>query len=225
MNNLLEAYLQIYKKFPLDRYHTKGERKIRYTMLTEWEHTEITSPPTLDELISFVKEHKNEIQITPQFFKKFKAVWQDDVENGYKFAEFLLENDLEERLMWRLDIEPMHLANQMLKHNPNHTKALKLKLRILDRYHGFCLHEVPWAVLWEGTLEEGLQSVAEMENIAKKLNFQNENLEDLIAYCRRYYPLWFEFLTCKEKYDNSFEKFLLAKGIESNGLHLPYIEI
>lgn len=221
MNIYLEEYIKIYKKFPLDTYHTKEERKMRYAMLTNWEHTEATSLPTLDEFINFVKEYKNEIQITPQFFKKFKEVWQDDVENGYKFAEFLLEMELEE-LIWKFDISSMHLANQILKHNPNHTKALKLKLRLLDSYHYFCLHEIPWAVLVEGTLEEELQSVQEMENIAKKLNFKEEYFEDFISCCRTYYPLWFEFLDCKENY-NSFEEFLIARRIDTEKIFVPYL--
>lgn len=222
MNTHLKDYLAIYQQFPLGSYFTKEQRKARHIMITNWEKTDLQTLLSLDELIYFVKKYKNEIQITPQFFKKFESVWQDDLKSGYKFAEFLLEMDLEE-MMWSFDISLIHLVNQVLKSHPNHIKALKLKLKILVRYHDFNLHELPRGVLAKGSLDEELKSAQEMENIAEKLNFRDESFKRLLSYCKTYYPLWFEYLEENKKCD--FEQFLNLKGIDTEHIHLPYIVI
>ncbi len=222
MNIHLNEYLAIYKAFPIGNYFSKEQRKTRHTMMTNWENSRLQERPTLDELINFIRQYKDEIKITPQFFKKFEAVWLDDVKNGYQFAEFLLEMDFAE-LMWRFDISSMDLAEQVLQHNPNHKKALELKLQILVRYHDFNVHELPYGVLVDGNLEEELKSVQEMEGLAKKINLTNKSFEILVANCKTYYPLWFEYLQEKEK--NGFESFLIAKGIDVDNIETPYVII
>ena len=191
-------------------------------MIATWEQEEVQELPTFYELMEFIRRHKYEVEIHPQFLAKFQSVWQDDIQTGYQFAELLLEIGLEE-LMWKFDISQMHLANQILQYNPNHTKALKLKLRILVCYHDFNLHELPWGVLVEGNLDEELQSVQEMESIANKLNFHNECLKTLIDNSRFYYPLWFEYLKQNEK--NGFKSFLNEKGIDVEKIVIPYTMI
>lgn len=123
-------------------------------------------------------------------------------------------------LMWKIDISSMDLISQVLKYNPNHIKALKLKLKTLIRYHDFNLHELPWGVLVEGSLEEELQSVKEMEEVSDKLNYKYKDFEFLVSYCKTYYPLWFEYL--KEEKKDGFEKFLKAKGIDTEEIRHPY---
>lgn len=222
MNTHLKEYLKIYIKFPLGNYFTKEQRKIRHEMISNWEKSDLIEFPTLDEFINFVKENLNIIQITPQFFKKFKVVWQDDLENGYKFAEFILEMNLEE-IMWAFDISSMQLVKEVLNYNPNHLKALKLKLKTLVRYHQFCLHEIPFGVLVEGSLEEELKSVEEMKAIAEKLNFNDESFKILLSNCKTYYPLWFEYLKINKK--EGFENFLKEKEIRTEKIVTPYIII
>lgn len=222
MNTHLKKYLEIYEKFPLNAYFSKEQRKVRHKMMTSWEKEAVDEYPSLDELMDFVTQYKNNIHITPQFFQKFQSVWREDFNHGYQFSEFLLEMDLEE-LLWKFDLSSMHLANQVLKRHQNHVKALKLKLKLLVRYHDFCLHELPWGVLAEGNREEELNSVTEMEETAKKLNFQAKNFEILCHNCKRYYPLWFEYL--EEKTKCGFKEFLELKGVDTESIYLPYIMI
>ncbi|MBF0714625.1 hypothetical protein HZY83_08070 [Gemella sp. GH3] len=222
MNVHLKNYLGIYLIYPLNNYFTKEQRKNRHKMLSDWEKSDLQELPNLDELISFIRQNKNIIHITPQFFKKFEIVWKDDLKNGHQFAEFLIEMNLEE-LLWKFDISPMNMALQVLKHNPNHTKALELKLRTLIRYHDFTLHELPWGVLIDNDLEEELKSVDEMEAVAEKLGYKNEYFDLLLSYCETYYPLWFEYVEKGEK--DGFENFLKSKGIDTERIVLPYIVI
>lgn len=222
MNSYLQDYLAIHKKFPLGGSYSKEQRKVRHAMIMNWEKTTAHEFPTLDELIYFVKQYKNEILTPPQFFKKFKTVWQDDLNDGYRFAEFLLETDLQE-VMRGLNISSMYAADQVLKHNSHHTKALTLKLKLLIRYHDFNLHELPWAVLTENRLEEELKFIEIMENIAYELSFKNENFKILVSNCKTYYPLWFEFLQKKENFPDGFEQFLISKGIDTEHIILPCV--
>lgn len=219
MNTKLKQYLEIYQKFPIDNYLTKEERKIRHKMLVDWEKSEVQEFPTLDELIEFITKNKDIVQINPQFFQKFESVWQDDLKNGHKFAKFIIEMNLQE-MMWKFDISHMELVSSVLKYNPNHIKALKLKLKTLIRYHDFNLHELPWGVLVEGSLEEELQSVKDMEEVADKLAYKYKDFEFLVSYCKTYYPLWFEYL--KEKEKEGFEKFLKTKGMDTDRIMHPY---
>lgn len=220
MNRHLKEYLEIYQKFPVDNYLSKDERKNRHKMLVNWEKLEIQEFPTLDELIEFITKNKDIVQINPQFFKKFESVWQEDLKNSHQFAKFIIEMNLQE-MMWKFDISHMELVSSVLEYNPNHIKALKLKLKTLIRYHDFNLHELPWGVLVEGSLEEELKSVNDMEEIADKLNYKSQDFELLISYCKTYYPLWFEYLSLKEKY--GFKQFLEGKGIDTEKISIPYI--
>lgn len=222
MNAHLQKFLEIYEKFPPNTYYTREERKARHDMLKTWENAPLNDLPTLDELINFTEQYKNKAQIMPQFFEKFKDVWQDELQNGYKFAKFLLETDLAE-LMQMLDISLLDIANQVLKHDPHHKKALNLKLKILISYHDFCLHEIPFGILTRDPLEEELRSVQEMQHIAQILEFKDDVFDKFVECCKIYYPLWFEFLGQKEKFDKNFEKFLISKGIDTQNLSVPYI--
>lgn len=222
MNIHFKEYLEIFQKFPIGGYFSKEQRKIRHTMMTSWEKEEVKEVPTLTEFIDFVKQHQDEIQITPQFFKKFQTVWQEDAEQGYRFPEFLFRLNLEE-LMWNFDISSVHLAERVLKHDPNHPEALRCKLNHLVRYHDFCLHELPWGVLTEASLEEEMTSVAEMERIAEALSFRNENFEELVSQCKTYYPLWYDYLKEKMKYPHGFPEFLVERGIDIQKIFVPYV--
>ncbi|MBF0715677.1 hypothetical protein [Gemelliphila palaticanis] len=220
MNIHLKQYLEIYQKFPVDNYLSKDERKNRHKMLVDWGKLEIQEYPTLNELIEFITQNKDIVHINPQFFQKFQSIWKEDLKNGYQFAEFIIEMNLQE-MMWKFDISHMELVSTVLKYNPYHIKALKLKLKTLIRYHDFNLHELPWGVLVEGSLEEELQSVKEMEEVADKLGYKYKDFEFLVSYCKTYYPLWFEYLSLKEKY--GFKHFLESKEIDTKKISIPYI--
>ncbi|MBN6709650.1 hypothetical protein JFL47_11625 [Haemophilus haemoglobinophilus] len=220
MNIHLKRYLEIYQKFPVDNYFTKEERKIRYKMLVDWEKSEVQELPALNELIEFITKNKDIVQINPQFFKKFESVWQEDLKNSHQFAQFIIEMNLQE-MMWKFDVSHMELVSSVLKYNSNHIKALQLKLKTLIRYHDFNLHELPCGVLVEGSLEEELKSVNDMEKVADKLNYKSKDFELLIYYCKKYYPLWFEYLSLKEKY--GFKHFLESKEIDTEKISIPYI--
>lgn len=224
MNTALKNYLDIYTKFPPNEYYSKEQRKLRYTMIKNWENSKIEQLPIFEELKVFLYEYKNKIDLSPQFFKKFESVWRINLESSYEFAELIIDMDLVE-LMSYFDISSIYMADQVLKYKPNHLKALTLKLRCLVRYHDFCMHEIPWGILVEGSLDEELNSIQLMEDIAKQISFNNPNLEILISYCKKYYPLWFEYLKETEKYPNGFKDFLSAKDIDTDRLHINYILI
>lgn len=219
MNIHLKQYLDIYQKFPVNNYLTKEERKNRHKMLVEWRKLEVKEFPTLDELIVFITKNKENVQINPEFFRKFESIWKEDLKKGHQFAKFIIEMNLHE-MMWKFDISHMELVSTVLAYNPNNIKALKLKLKTLIRYHDFNLHELPWGVLVEGSLEEELQSVKEMEEIADKLGYKHKDFEFLVSYCKTYYPLWFEYL--KEKDKKGFEQFLKSKAMDTEKIMHPY---
>lgn len=222
MNIHLKNYLEIYQKFPLSSYLTREERSNRHKMLSDWGKEEVQEHTSLDELIDFMEQNKENININSHFLKKFEDVWRDDLKNGYKFATFLIGIDCAE-ILWKFDISYMNLVSQILKHNPKHTKALENKLKTLTLYHDFNLHELPLGVLTEKSLEEELKSVRDMEEVAKKLNYKSEDFDILISCCKTYYPLWFEYLKKGEK--EGFENFLKAKGINTEEIYAPYILI
>lgn len=222
MNIHLNEYLEIYKTFPVGSYFSRKQIKTRHTMMTNWENAKLQDLPTLDELINFIRQYKDEIQITLSFFRKFEAIWKENVKNSYQFAELVLEMGWEP-IIWKFNVSSMDLVCQILKHNPNNQKALVLKLQMLVNGHDFNLHELPYGVLVDGNLEEELKSVQEMEELAKKINFTNESFEVLVTNCKIYYPLWFEYLQEKEK--NGFESFLISKGIDVENIETPYVMI
>lgn len=178
--------------------------------------------PTLDELSHFIKTYHDKIPLSYPFFKKLQPVWQRGIEKGYQFAKLVIDSNLEEILL-RFGLLPVDLAEQVLNHEPNHKKSLRLKLRHLVRYHDFTLHELPWGVLIEGSLEEALASTREMESIASKLGIENANFNALVASCKCYYPLWFDYLKAPQK--TSFEAFLSQKGIDTKTISLAYTSI
>lgn len=225
MNKQLQTYLEIYEQFPLNRHYTKEERKERYNKLCYFEKLPVSSLPTLDELMQFLQKYKDIISILPQFVKKFEVVCEQDLLNGYKFAECLFEQDMFEEWMGTSDISSMQVVNQVLVHNPNHSKALIFKLKMLIRYHDYSIHELPLGVLAQGPLKEELDSIQEMEDIAQKLSFKHETFEKLLTICRMIYPLWFEYLQDKQAISKGFKAFLIQEGIDINDIKVPYINL
>lgn len=225
MNKQLQTYLEIYEQFPLNRHYTKEERKERYNKLCYFEKLPVPSLPTLDELMQFLQKYKDVIRILPQFVKKFEVLCEQDLLNGYRFAECLFELDMFQDWMEISDISSIHVANQVLHHDPNHIKALTSKLKMLIRYHDYSIHELPLGVLADGLLTEELDSLQEMENIAQKLSFKHETFEKLLTICRMIYPLWFAYLQDKQAISNGFKAFLVQEGIDINNISISYINL
>ena len=210
MNSCLKEYLSIFEKYPKKTYLTKQQRKERHTLINMWRNKIFQELPSINELIEFIKEYKEEKIISKEFFEKLQSVWMKELD-GYEFPKLLIEMDILE-MLYGLNVNGFYVAEQVLRCNPNHRKALVYKFNILYNSHDFSLHELPWGVLVNGTLEEELRSVDEMEEMGEKLKIKNEYFKKLIDNCRFYYPLWFEYLSGSKK--DNFESFLLSKGID-----------
>lgn len=193
MNKILSDYLSIYKKFPLNEFFSREERKLRHSLMVDWEKQDNEDLPSLDELIEFTYKYQKEIAIIPLFFNRLKTVWEDDIKNGYKFAKLLLDfSNSQNILISKLDLEPIDIANQVLKFEEDNYKAMEFKYNILKGYYEFSLHELPWGVLIDDeSLEEEMRELKNFEELGKKLN---KNQDDLINDCKKYYSLWFEYL-------------------------------
>ena len=50
MNKILSDYLSIYKKFPLNEFFSREERKLRHSLMVDWEKQDNEDLPSLDEL-------------------------------------------------------------------------------------------------------------------------------------------------------------------------------
>lgn len=222
VSSALTEYLAISKAFVPSLTFSKAQKKARYNLMLEWEKNSTLTLPTLEELSHFIKTYHDKIPLSYPFFKKLQPVWQRDIEKGYQLAKLIIDSNLEE-ILSRFGLLPVDLAEQVLTHEPNHGNALRLKLRHLVHYHDFTLHELPLGVLIDEGLEDALASIKEMEAIAKKLDIQNDNFNALVASCKRYYPLWFDYLKAPQKI--GFEAYLSQKGIDTKAIFLAYTSI
>ena len=224
MKAIFKDYLDIFEKYPKDKYLTREERKERYKLLQEYEKRNYQDKISVDEFQDFINLYIDKIDISSQFIGKFLEVIKKDINKGGTFAVKCLIGDKDENdnylkffnLLYDEFGDRINLINKLLEKEPDYLPAIKQKYTILSNYIDFSIHEMPWGLLLDKPISEknakteALADLEEFSKLSKKLGKDNkEYIED----CRIYYNAWFDFLENKDKY-KSYEEYLEKHNIE-----------
>ena len=224
MKLIFKEYLDIFEKYPKDKYLTREERKERYKLLQEYEKRNYQDEISTDEFKDFISSYIDKIDVSSQFIGKFSKVIKKDIDNGGIFALKFLIGDKDENdyylkffsLLYDKFGDKINLVNKLLEKEPDYLPAIKQKYTILSNYIDFSIHEMPWGLLLDKTSSEKevkTEALADLDDfleLSKKLGKDNK---EYIEECRIYYNAWFDFLDNKDKY-KSYEEYLEKNNIE-----------
>ena len=224
MKVIFKEYLDIFEKYPKDKYLTREERKERYKLLQEYGKRNYQDEISIDEFQDFISLYIDKIDISSQFIEKFLKVIKNDVDNGGTFAIKFLIGDKNENdnylkffsLLYDEFGDRINLINKLLEKKPDYLPAIKQKYTFLSNYIDFSIHEMPWGILLDkpssekDAKTEALADLDDFLELSKKLGKDNK---EYIEECRIYYNAWFDFLDNKDKY-KSYEEYLEKNNIE-----------
>ena len=224
MKLIFKEYLDIFEKYPKDKYLTREERKERYKLLQEYEKRNYQDEISTDEFKDFISSYIDKIDVSSQFIGKFLTVIKKDIDNGGIFALKFLIGDKDENdyylkffnLLYDEFGDKINLINKLLEKEPDYLPAIKQKYAILSNYIDFSIHEMPWGLLLnkpsseKDAKAEALADLDDFLELSKKLGKDNK---EYIEECRIYYNAWFDFLDNKDKY-KSYEEYLEKNNIE-----------
>lgn len=224
MKLIFKDYLDIFEKYPKDKYLTREERKERYKLLQEYEKRNYQDEISTDEFKDFISSYIDKIDVSSQFIGKFLTVIKKDIDNGGIFALKFLIGDKDENdyylkffsLLYDEFGDKINLVNKLLEKEPDYLPAIKQKYTILSNYIDFSIHEMPWGLLLnkpsseKDAKAEALADLDDFLELSKKLGKDNK---EYIEECRIYYNAWFDFLDNKDKY-KSYEEYLEKNNIE-----------
>ena len=224
MKQIFKEYLDIFEKYPKDKYLTREERKERYKLLQEYEKRNYQDEISTDEFKDFISSYIDKIDVSSQFIGKFLKVFKKDIDDGGTFALKFLIGDKDENdyylkffsLLYDEFGDKINLVNKLLEKEPDYLPAIKQKYTILSNYIDFSIHEMPWGLLLDkpssekDAKAEALADLDDFLELSKKLGKDNK---EYIEECRIYYNAWFDFLDNKDKY-KSYEEYLEKNNIE-----------
>ena len=224
MKLIFKEYLDIFEKYPKDKYLTREERKERYKLLQEYEKINYQDEISVDEFQDFINLYIDKINISSQFIGKFLEVIKKDINKGGTFALKFLIGDKDENdnylkffsLLYDEFGDRINLINKLLEKEPDYLPAIKQKYTILSNYIDFSIHEMPWGLLLDkpsSEKEAKAEALADLDDfleLSKKLGKDNKGY---IEYCKIYYNAWFDYLDNKDKY-KSYEEYLEKNNIE-----------
>ncbi|MHB9335486.1 hypothetical protein ACWYBU_05885 [Fusobacterium polymorphum] len=224
MKAIFKDYLDIFEKYPKDKYLTREERKERYKLLQEYEKINYQDEISVDEFQDFINLYIDKINISSQFIGKFLEVIKKDINKGGTFALKFLIGDKDENdnylkffsLLYDEFGDRINLINKLLEKEPDYLPAIKQKYTILSNYIDFSIHEMPWGLLLDkpsSEKEAKAEALADLDDfleLSKKLGKDNKGY---IEYCKIYYNAWFDYLDNKDKY-KSYEEYLKKHNIE-----------
>ena len=224
MKLIFKDYLDIFEKYPKDKYLTREERKERYKLLQEYEKRNYQDEISTDEFKDFISSYIDKIDVSSQFIGKFLTVIKKDIDNGGIFALKFLIGDKDENdyylkffsLLYDEFGDKINLVNKLLEKEPDYLPAIKQKYTILSNYIDFSIHEMPWGLLLnkpsseKDAKAEALADLDDFLELSKKLGKDNK---EYIEESRIYYNAWFDFLDNKDKY-KSYEEYLEKNNIE-----------
>ena len=224
MKLIFKEYLDIFEKYPKDKYLTREERKERYKLLQEYEKRNYQDELSTDEFKDFISSYAGKIDISSQFIGKLLKVFKKDIDDGGTFALKFLIGDKDENdyylkffsLLYDEFGDKINLLNKLLEKEPDYLPAIKQKYTILSNYIDFSIHEMPWGLLLDkpssekDAKAEALADLDDFLELSKKLGKDNK---EYIEECRIYYNAWFDFLDNKDKY-KSYEEYLEKNNIE-----------
>ena len=224
MKLIFKEYLDIFEKYPKDKYLTREERKERYKLLQEYEKRNYQDELSTDEFKDFISSYAGKIDISSQFIGKLLKVFKKDIDDGGTFALKFLIGDKDENdyylkffsLLYDEFGDKINLVNKLLEKEPDYLPAIKQKYTILSNYIDFSIHEMPWGLLLDkpssekDAKAEALADLDDFLELSKKLGKDNK---EYIEECRIYYNAWFDFLDNKDKY-KSYEEYLEKNNVE-----------
>ena len=224
MKLIFKEYLDIFEKYPKDKYLTREERKERYKLLQEYEKRNYQDEISTDEFKDFISSYIDKIDVSSQFIGKFLTVIKKDIDNGGIFALKFLIGDKDENdyylkffsLLYDEFGDKINLVNKLLEKEPDYLPAIKQKYTILSNYIDFSIHEMPWGLLLnkpsseKDAKAEALADLDDFLELSKKLGKDNK---EYIEESRIYYNAWFDFLDNKDKY-KSYEEYLEKNNID-----------
>ena len=210
MKLIFKEYLDIFEKYPKDKYLTREERKERYKLLQEYEKRNYQDELSTDEFKDFISSYAGKIDISSQFIGKLLKVFKKDIDDGGTFALKFLIGDKDENdyylkffsLLYDEFGDKINLVNKLLEKEPDYLPAIKQKYTILSNYIDFSIHEMPWGLLLDKVSSEKdakAEALADLDDfleLSKKLGKDNK---EYIEECRIYYNAWFDFLDNKDK--------------------------
>ena len=155
MKLIFKEYLDIFEKYPKDKYLTREERKERYKLLQEYEKRNYQDEISTDEFKDFISSYIDKIDISSQFIGKFLKVFKKDIDDGGTFGLKFLIGDKDENdyylkffsLLYDEFGDKINLINKLLEKEPDYLPAIKQKYTILSNYIDFSIHEMPWGLL------------------------------------------------------------------------------
>lgn len=223
MKAIFKDYLDIFEKYPKDKYLTREERKERYKLLQEYEKKNYQDEISIDEFQNFTSLYIDKIDISSQFIGKFLKVLKNDINNGGTFALKFLIGDKDEndyylkffKLLYDELGDRINLINKLLEKQTDYLPAIKQKYKILSNYVNFSIHEMPWGILLDKPISEKdakIEALADLDNFSKLSKKLGKDNEKYIEECRIYYNAWFDFLDNKDKY-KSYEEYLEKNNI------------
>ena len=83
MKLIFKEYLDIFEKYPKDKYLTREERKERYKLLQEYEKRNYQDEISTDEFKDFISSYIDKIDVSSQFIGKFLKVINKKECKGY----------------------------------------------------------------------------------------------------------------------------------------------
>ena len=87
MKLIFKEYLDIFEKYPKDKYLTREERKERYKLLQEYEKRNYQDEISTDEFKDFISSYIDKIDVSSQFIGKFfKSNKKKSIDDGGTFA-------------------------------------------------------------------------------------------------------------------------------------------
>lgn len=96
MKMIFKDYLDIFLKYPKNKYLTTEERKERYNLLQEYKRRNYDDEVNIDEFQDFINKYEEKIKIFPQFISAFSEVLKEDINNGgVKALKFLIGDEEE----------------------------------------------------------------------------------------------------------------------------------
>ena len=121
MKVIFKDYLDIFEKYPKDKYLTREERKERYKLLQEYEKRNYQDEVSTDEFKDFISSYIDKIDVSSQFIGKFLIGDKDENDYYLKFFS-LLYDEFGDRI---------NLINKLLEKEPDYLPAIKQKYAIL----------------------------------------------------------------------------------------------
>jgi len=238
MTEILIDYLDIYAKYPADKFLTKVQKKERHNALIDWTKRVYETMPTFEEVVAFMSQNET-LQFEKPFLMKvlIPRVKEDVEQENIEALKFLFEcNDEERKRIDNITVaigsqsknyiqmfqegtnweySDWELADMILTREPDNKIVIYEKYIGLSDFLWYTIHEVPSGVLvgLSGAEKEAMphmfKHLREFARLSKKLGKKND---EFIDKCHTFYQAWEQYLNYTSDY-NGFEDYLQKQKI------------